>query len=56
MDGKICQNIKPSNPTRIPSSVQLNTWEGSEDQARYGFYTFLYMLIVFKKFLKKNKI
>ena len=56
MDGKICQNIKPSNPTRIPSSVQLNTWEGSEDQAIYGFHTFLYMLIVFKKFLKKNKI
>ena len=31
MDDKICQNIKPPTPTRIPSSVQLSTWGILED-------------------------
>ena len=31
VDGKICQNIKPPTPTRIPSSVQLSTWGRLED-------------------------
>ena len=31
MDGKICQKIKVSTPTHIPSSVQLSAWGRLED-------------------------
>ena len=31
MGGTICQNIKCSTLTHIPSSVQLNTWGRLED-------------------------
>ena len=45
MDGKICQNIKPSTPTHIPALVQLSTWGRLEDEATNSFHTFCYMLI-----------
>ena len=52
MDGKICQNIKPSTPTHIPFSVQLSICGRLEDWTTYIFCTFCYMLIV----LEQNKI
>ena len=54
MDGKICQNIKPLTPRRIPSSVQLSTWGRLEDKAT-KFLHFLFMLTILKSFLNKTK-
>ena len=54
MDGKICQNIKPLTPRRIPSSVQLSTWGRLEDKAT-KFLQFLFMLTILKSFLNKTK-